>query len=488
MINKINIDGVDHDIVGKDLTKVTYSELKALRDNGQLSEGHLYRITDYVTTTTQTNTKSAGNVFDVIVLAVSANELSHIARAIQHEGDTYFDGNDLGAWELWYDLDNDTEKYAWADATNGKGVIYRMIDEKRNDCPYDFKNILFYNTKFVDNTTDDKYYYTFSNVVSNKLYDVTAEKQVTKCYNNRIGEYISNKKKKLNKNVFRNISGTVCYNNIFDSGCDDNTFGDYCCNNTFGPNSYDNIFQDDCLYNTFGSNCSGNRLGKSCANNTFGSSCTNNTLGYNCDNNTFGYNCYNNTFGNNCNFNTFGTDCFLKQLNNNVSHRHYNYKHITLNEEYYDDGSGQLVSIKHPDLSTQPSILPYKFMGQYVYEILLPIPDIDISKSQYSVNASQLLEYVKDLSAVAILQAEELLFCYKKSSNYPSIPVFLRRNVSIYTIEQYGGTGFYDLVIIPNINQHVNTNSQGGVVKAYLRIVYTSMPEEGGDYYGYNNY
>lgn len=210
IINKIQIDDIDYDIVsesaerkiaeidekikglgsnttGNGLTKITYAELKALRDNGELQEGHLYRITDYVTTTTQPETKSAGNVFDVIVLATSTNELSHIARAIQHEGDTYFEGNNLSAWELWYDLNNDKSKYEWADASNGKGVIYRMIDEKRNDCPYDFKNILFYNNKITYYATSDKYYYTFSYIIDDKLYDGTVEKQIEYCHSNSMG-------------------------------------------------------------------------------------------------------------------------------------------------------------------------------------------------------------------------------------------------------------------------------------------------------------
>ena len=37
-------------------------------------------------------------------------------------------------------------------------------------------------------------------------------------------------------------------------------------------------------------------------------------------------------------------------------------------EMFFDDGSGEVVPVKHPDLSTQPSILPYKFAGNYVYE------------------------------------------------------------------------------------------------------------------------
>ena len=46
---------------------ITWSALVNLRDSGQLVPGQSYRITDYVTTTTQTDTQSAGNVFDIIV-------------------------------------------------------------------------------------------------------------------------------------------------------------------------------------------------------------------------------------------------------------------------------------------------------------------------------------------------------------------------------------------------------------------------------------
>lgn len=119
----------------------------------------------------------------------------------------YFQNSNLSAWKVWYCLDNDTSRFAWADDgegptiiiqnspysrkadedTNdyfawwseeegilytttpnpsvgdatyddtfayntvitavsgfGRGVIYRLIDEWNNDCPYDFKNIQLY--------------------------------------------------------------------------------------------------------------------------------------------------------------------------------------------------------------------------------------------------------------------------------------------------------------------------------------------------------
>ena len=55
--------------------------------------------------------------------------LNEEARAIQHEGDTYFADCDLNAWKIWYCLDNDATRFAWTDSAKGKGVIYRMIDE-----------------------------------------------------------------------------------------------------------------------------------------------------------------------------------------------------------------------------------------------------------------------------------------------------------------------------------------------------------------------
>lgn len=67
------------------ITEASYSDLKTLRDNGQLIPGHLYRITDYITTTAQEGTRSAGHQFDIIVQAITENVISEDARAIQHK-------------------------------------------------------------------------------------------------------------------------------------------------------------------------------------------------------------------------------------------------------------------------------------------------------------------------------------------------------------------------------------------------------------------
>lgn len=229
---------------------ILWADLKAKRDAGELVPGKYYRITDYTCTTTQYKTSSAGHVFDIIVVALENNKLSEEAWAAHHEGDTYFANSNLSAWKLWYCLDNDYLRFEWADNkwvkilgsdrlwcrspnrdktsgdnryawifennvgytntenpttsdtiyTNGanqtitevheivgKGIVYRMIDEFNNDCPYDFKNILF--------TRDDTYgtytnAYTFTSRQP-ELSDNTVINEVPNTYNVFIGCYIN---------------------------------------------------------------------------------------------------------------------------------------------------------------------------------------------------------------------------------------------------------------------------------------------------------
>ena len=160
----IEIDGTKYSIPVGGITEVTYSELKTLRDNGTLTPGATYRINDFVTTLIgyyDLSTiggsgrlhyaKSAEHPYDIIVTADDASHLSETARVALHSGDTYFLNNDLSAWEIKYCLDNDTNRFAWADP-NGKGVVWWMKDEFNNESGYDFKNVLFlrYKCKTAD--------------------------------------------------------------------------------------------------------------------------------------------------------------------------------------------------------------------------------------------------------------------------------------------------------------------------------------------------
>ena len=425
------------------MTEITYYELLVLRDSDMLTPGMQYRITDYHTTTTQEDTRSADHQFDIIVTADSVNTLNENARACMSGNDDYFDEANakLESWRLKYCLDNDTDRFAWAkqylspettmpyirvkdgvetfiyvrypsgdnedgiawayaeagdsmtieefaeslsetldpndliytqkfpslgdilnmsgtdvetiDLSWGTGVIYRMIDEWNNDCPYDFKNIQF-KRPLTDGEYDpdegtDTWVYTFNgyNLNAGTYYDMSTTpfriSEETKqaamedgdgaddgdiCYGNKISERKAEDEAnagymrfaiKLNDIVFLGSSYDngyddgfgvcYCYFNTFESNCYSNTFGNGCTTNTFGSGCYSNTFGNNCVANTFGNNCVTNTFGNGCLRNTFGNNCFSNTFGFNCTTNTFGNGCNYNTFGYGCNSNTFGDGC-----------------------------------------------------------------------------------------------------------------------------------------------------------------------------------
>ena len=344
------------------LVKIQWAELKALMGNSQLVKGKQYRITDYTCTTTHAATKSAGHVFDIIVTADSTNVLNEEARAIQHEGDTYFTDCDLNEWKIWYCIDNDTNRFDWADSVNGKGVIYRMIDEFNNDVAYDFKNIQFYrkwdsskslwSTISSDNTGVPCYTFSSDGDSSTVEFTDMSLSISNNVYSNVIRQFINNNKQTLNNNCF---FGTLCNKNTFEADCRENTFGNKCSSNAFGGycflnsfgneckyNSFEgefnqNTFRNNCSYNLFGngcyinsfdSNCYLNSFGGGCHNNSFdsycylnsfGGGCHNNSFGSDCDRNSFGSDCSNNKFGNNCDYNLFENNCYSNLFGNNCN-------------------------------------------------------------------------------------------------------------------------------------------------------------------------
>lgn len=310
------------------LVDIPYSELVSLRDSFGLKPGMQYKIVDYETTTSQENTQSDEHKFDIIVTADSENVLSEIARVCANSKDDYFINNrcNLCAWQIWYCLDNDIERFGWADVNNGKGVIYRMIDEWGNDCPYDFKNIRFKN----DDIDSENYLYTFSfkdddgmiydaSIVCNNGFVLDKFGDIKGVYNNNICKNIiydyeyTKLKQSLNNIVFLNTYVDKdyygCYNNTFESSCYGNIFGSSCYNNHFGTNCCQNIFTNNCYDNTFGSSCCDNYFNDNCTLNIFENGCSYNTLGKECIRNSFGIGCSSNVFGENCNDNIFGNDC-----------------------------------------------------------------------------------------------------------------------------------------------------------------------------------
>ena len=335
------------------IIEITWSDLKAKKDAEELTPSQLYRIIDYQCTTTESKTRSAGHQFDIIVLALSKNTLSEQAYAALHSGDTYFANNNLSAWKLWYCLDNDTDRFAWADSTNGKGVIYRMIDEFNNDIPYDFKNIQF---KHPNDTTNSYpyYYYTFAsnNAENNTDYSLSATLDI---YSNKILPYIRSPKQYINRILFisdgcyGNTFGINCYNNYLGNSCYFNIFGNFCWGNTFVGTCYCNNFGNYCFRNSFKSGCQNNTFGIYFNNNRLEDSCKNNIFGNFCNNNVIGGVCSYNTFGNNCKYIKFSTD-------SSASTKYFYYQH-----NYFGDGCQYIVFTGVESSSVIAQVQNYNF-------------------------------------------------------------------------------------------------------------------------------
>ena len=316
------------------LCEVSWKQLQELRRRKILIPGQMYRITDYITTVANDpEAQSAGHPFDIVVLALSVNSLSEHALAMRSTRDTdnYFADAKLEAWKIWYCLDNDTTRFQWADTTNGKGVIYRLIDEWQNDCPYDFKNIQFKRYKIINGSqehltslfgsylglkdgmnrlvSDNNDYtlaYTFSLIKGKEcadasVCDITRNCQ---CENNHIRGYLTTDLR--DDAVFQvlSLNNIVCITDISDMPGDRaktiryNSFGSGCYSITLFGLPYNNKFKYNCACNIVGG-----------SNNTFGNKCSGNSFGIMCAGNTFGHECMDNIIGDASEFNTFGSEC-----------------------------------------------------------------------------------------------------------------------------------------------------------------------------------
>lgn len=254
----------------------------------------------------------------------------------------------LAAWKIKYCLDNDVKRFTWAGNADGKGVIYWMKDEWENECPYDFKNILFKRyaigtalsdcsgknltnwgipqyiaptlsrftvgpsnyatpidtslwcytfTSYFDYTVQD------SSVTLNGSYSLVQDQEsrwhISK---NRIDTYYTAYNRAYLNNIvlidadgdcqtYNNLLGS--YNNIFKSGCHDITFTSNCSNNTIASNCSHILFLDYCLNNNISNSCRDILFFPNCSNNIINNESHVITLVADVQYSTFGNNCSN---------------------------------------------------------------------------------------------------------------------------------------------------------------------------------------------------
>lgn len=357
---------------GGGMVEITYSELKSLRDDNKLVPGTQYRITDYHCTTSQENTTSADHQFDIIVTADSESVLNENARAIQHEGDTYFANSNLNAWELKYCLDNDRGRFAWAVHNSGYVVGTELYEDAKKDVIIEgesyhvFERLgtsidepdtwavgkkgdtlvwLFNNNGEIENGGDSGleelewveaeygtgtiYYmkdefgnecpYDFKNIQFYRWWD--EDKQMW-CETEGDGEnfvaaYTFSSEGDSETTSFtdyslNNIDRLYC-NSIKE--CHDDSI--LVLNNIcfFGECS-SNVFGNDCSDSSFGAYCNYNLFEKECYNISFREDCRGNSFKRGCYDIFFEEQCHSNSFGNNCNEISFGVDCTNNSFGN----------------------------------------------------------------------------------------------------------------------------------------------------------------------------
>ena len=358
------------------VVSITYSELKVLRDNNNLTPGIFYRILDYTTAVANdTEARSAGHLFDVVVLAISSNVLSEEALAVKSDRDTegYFGNANLSAWKIWYCLDNDIYRFTWADVQLGTGVIYRMIDEWGNDCPYDFKNIQFKRYRVTDDSMNgelgdldgtyiginnemyglivedpDDYIWAYTFSLGNRMQtpidmsmigfnspDIGDGYGYKGYYGNNIirpytcSQTIDDIEKSVfclnnivwfsNNNRYHSISGTIIEGECFGMTLSGNGTRIGYDNQAIitGDFCHQNIIETGCYLLTFGQNCHYLTFGQYCYDMQFGQGCGWLTFGQYCSWLTFGQNCYIMQFGQNCYNMQFGQYCHDMQFGQN---------------------------------------------------------------------------------------------------------------------------------------------------------------------------
>ena len=378
--NGISIEGgVISSTVDSLITPTTYAELVALRDSSSLIAGMQYRITDYDFTTTEEDTDSAHQLFDIIVTADSESVLNENARAVHHQYETsgetltgaiklyktdmngYADEVDTGDYFLLVgtvEVDGVTyyryDKYE-ADVNTGRYILLESID--LDSLGVGLGNPLYpvgegtygEDGSYVSHSEDAIVAYENGTLSKDPLSarDIASWKLKYTLKNSKHSSTDGKGTILWMKDEFRNECNYDFINALFKvyeiTACvkSPSLVGTYAIKtdnsniifgtnsklvSTFGAGNHDNIIKYDglakivlgnsCNFNTFGNDCYYNSFGNDCYYNSFGNYCNSNTFGNSCYFNTFGNDCGSNTFGNGCKSNTFENSCYFNTFGN----------------------------------------------------------------------------------------------------------------------------------------------------------------------------
>ena len=308
-------------------TSVTYAQLVQLREQSKLMPGTWYRMIDFVTkVANDPEARSAGHPFDLLLLATSENTLSEEARPMltSRNAGRYFRDSNLKAWKVWYCLDNDSMRFMWA-SPSGTGVIYRMVDEWGNDCPYDFKNVQFKRYAVTDDNAGGDFDLRLDGLYMGynaDMYNLYIEDYSDFIYCYTFNSYNENNGTSVDASLspqsFSSDSQSVA--NYKQRGCLQNVIAPYYAPveiddrinfSSLALNNicyiYRNADSDSGAQEGYG--IFGNRFDTGCYNMSFQSNARNNTFGQECHNMVAGYRFYNMSFSQGCCDMSFSQDC-----------------------------------------------------------------------------------------------------------------------------------------------------------------------------------
>ncbi len=299
------------------LTKITYSELRALRDKSLLVPGHYYRITDYVTMCNASglanNTVYYAKVydilpFDVIIQATDTYTLSHDAMLAPRDGNNY---EGLSKFKVKYDLDNDPSKYEFAAVRTNAYFYYSRNKYFATGNCVTYNNIVYYE---YSNGTTSYYLPTIDPTTSTdkKLYRLnganitaTSSKFSYGVPNNPEGRgviyYMQDEYGNEAPYDFINIAfvryseQSEIFTFSLNAGCTNNKIGCYYRNGALCLNTI--FMQKECKFNIFEEGCYAIELASYNVSNRFGTGCNNIATFY--DGTAAPYFQYN-KFGDNC--------------------------------------------------------------------------------------------------------------------------------------------------------------------------------------------
>lgn len=142
---------------------------------------------------------------------------------------------------------------------------------------------------------------------------------------------------------------------------------------------------------------------------------------------------------------------------------------VIKNDQFFNDGTNELVPVKHPDLSTQPSILPYKFAGNYVYEQMVWVDGSRFIGNVYEIDLIRFDDYKQNGENNIILDRHFFIVGDSFNGNFTPL-----------------GPDWFNFEMLSD-DKRIFLRRVGSTLPvckgAWIRVVWTSEPKSGGYYY-----